>query len=131
MFRFEKKNVCIVDSDVGNKFDWDRYLESHSLEPVPNFAFQHVSFYFKLHNSLKYLCNFFHYFFKVDKCLQSLLEVGMMVEVQTSPRPRFWLAHVTLKCGPFLRWGSYFFCKLFFFFKIFGILIFFCWYTFF
>ena len=46
MFRFEKKNG-IVDSDSGYKFDWDRYLERQSLEPVPNFVFQHVSSYAK------------------------------------------------------------------------------------
>ncbi|KZS13420.1 Scm with four MBT domains 1-like protein [Daphnia magna] len=66
--------------DTKDKFDWDRYLESQELESAPNFAFHHI-----------------------DKCQQSLLEVGMMVEVQTSQRPRFWLANVTMKCGPFLR----------------------------
>jgi len=104
MFRFEKKNR-IVDSDSGNKFDWDRYLERHSLEPVPNFVFQHVSSYATMYPLYWNICFKIVSFIlvKVDKCLQSLLEVGVMVEVQTSSRPRFWLAHITLKCGPFLR----------------------------
>lgn len=69
-------------SESKEKFDWDSYLENRQVAPVPNFAFQHV-----------------------EQCQQSLLEEGMLVEVRhpTSHLPKFWLANVSMKCGPFLR----------------------------